>query len=111
MKKICIFLLVLCLGFQSPTLPVQASGGEEETAGQEQGATQSSQIQGQNESAPSGETQGQSNGGAPASETGGQEARQRRRRSLRVPIRSCRKRRPREKNCPEKKWQSLFWEE
>ena len=49
MKKIGIFLLVLCLGLHTPALLAQASGGEdmEETEGQE--SIPSDGVQGQND--------------------------------------------------------------
>ncbi len=73
MKKICIFLLVCCLCFQSPALSVQASGGEEEAVSQEQSDTQPGEAQEQRESAPPTDTQEERDEGASTSETGEQE--------------------------------------
>lgn len=74
MKKICIFLLVLCLGLHTPALLAQASGGEdmEETKGQEQNSTLPEEIQQQNDvsSSPT-ETQAQENRSAPEEEQNG----------------------------------------
>lgn len=76
MKKICIFLLVLCLGLHTPALLAQASGGEdmEETKGQEQNSTLPEEVQQQNDASSSPtETQDQENRSAPAEEQDGTE--------------------------------------
>ncbi len=49
MKKVCIFLLVFCLGFRSPALLVQASGGETEEGSQAQNYMPPAEVQEQNE--------------------------------------------------------------
>lgn len=75
MKKICIFLLVLCLGLHTPALLAQASGGEdmEETEGQE--SIQPEGTQGENDvnSSPA-ETQEQTRESTSLSEEQGQES-------------------------------------
>ena len=73
MKKVCIFLLVFCLGFRSPALLVQASGGETEEGSQAQNHRPPAEVQDQNENSNPSEAQEQSGGSAPAAETKDQE--------------------------------------
>ena len=73
MKKVCIFLLVFCLGFRSPALLVQASGGETEEGSQAQNYMPPAEVQEQNENSNPAEAQEESGGSAPAAETKDQE--------------------------------------
>ena len=73
MKKVCIFLLVFCLGFRSPALLVQASGGETEEGSQAQNHMPPAEVQEQNENSNPAEAQEESGGSAPAAQTKDQE--------------------------------------
>ena len=73
MKKVCIFLLVFCLGFRSPALLVQASGGETEEGSQAQNYMPPAEVQEQNENSNPAEAQEESGGSAPAAQTKDQE--------------------------------------
>lgn len=73
MKKVCIFLLVFCLGFRSPALLAQASGGETEEGSQAQNYMPPAEVQEQSENSNPAEAQEQSGESAPTAETKDQE--------------------------------------